>query len=107
MKYGIGGSSNNQNLDLRVFVLPPVSLLLDEKPVLIKNARGGYDSSEAFIEHEDEDITNSNQKESEFNTLAHYLAMHDDLYCSLIYQQFAFNPLLREIAGLDQQGLPW
>ena len=30
--------------------------------------------------------------------------MHDDLYCSLIYQQFAFNPLLRENAYSDQQG---
>ena len=87
---------------MRVFVLPPVSLMLDEKAkVLTKNSRGMYDSSEAFIDHEDEDITNSNQKESEFNTLAHYLAMHDDLYCSLVYQQFAFNPLLREIANQD------
>jgi len=28
------------------------------------------------------------------NTLVHYLAMHDDLYCSLIYQQFSMNPLM-------------
>ena len=29
------------------------------------------------------------------NTLAHYLAMNDDLYCSVIYHQFALNPLCR------------
>ena len=33
--------------------------------------------------------------------------MHDDLYCTLVYQQFAFNPLLRDIANQDQQGMPW
>lgn len=31
----------------------------------------------------------------EVNTLSHYLAMHDDLYCSVIYQQFCLNPFTR------------
>jgi len=30
------------------------------------------------------------------NTLAHYIAMKDQLYCCNIYQQFALNPLCRE-----------
>lgn len=30
------------------------------------------------------------------NTLAHYIAMNDDIYCNLIYHQFALNPLLKD-----------
>ena len=108
MKYGVGGTNNNQNLDMRVFILPPQSLLLEEKPVVLsKGSQNLTTSSEVFIEHEDEEVTVSNLKEQEYNTLCHYLAMHDDLYCTLVYQQFAFNPLLRDIANQEQQGMPW
>ena len=33
--------------------------------------------------------------------LAHYIALNDDLYCSVVYQQFALNPLMREM-GRDR-----
>ena len=58
MKYGVGGTNNNQNLDMRVFILPPQSLLLEEKPVVLsKGSNNLTTSSEIFIEHEDEEVT--------------------------------------------------
>ena len=59
---------------------------------------------EAFGNAGEENFTAENSEEHEYNTLSHYLAMHDDLYCSLIYQQFAFNPLLRESCDPTVQG---
>ena len=87
MKYGVSGSNNNQNLDLRVFILPPLSGLPSEPSNELAKKRNNNTRDQPFAdyEEEDEEITAENEKESEFNTLSHYLAMHDDLYCSVIY----------------------
>lgn len=42
------------------------------------------------------------------NTLAHYLAMHDDLYCQTVYLAFTQNPIysmLKRGASIDRQML--
>ena len=36
----------------------------------------------------------SPEEETGYNSTAHWLAVNDDLYCSLIYQMFTLNPLL-------------
>ena len=56
------------NLEFRVYVVPP--------PMSINES-----------DHVDQTI----------NTLAHYIAMRDQLYCCNIYQQFAINPLSNEL----------
>ena len=70
-------------LDLRVYVIPP--------PLSIKGTlnENDYYSREGQLQ----DHSGSNQ--CNINTLAHYLAMNDSLYCCNIFQQFHINPLCR------------
>lgn len=61
MKYGFGGSNNNQNLDLRVFILPPLSSLPNQTPDKVAVKKRTIPGGHAFGEaEEEEDFTAEN-----------------------------------------------
>ena len=67
MKYGVGGTNSNQNLDLRVYILPPPSLMHNEDPNIISDPSSNdysKDSEIPFDFNQDEaNIAAENSKE--------------------------------------------
>lgn len=62
-------------MDIRIFIVPPLAPSESKEIYQVKNAKGAYSS---------------------INTLAHYIAMYDDLYFNMIYTQFSMNPLITD-----------
>lgn len=84
---------NFASLDFRVFVVPPPienqqRLTTDAKQFASRDAYAQY----LYSQDRGDLYANSNS----VNTLAHYIAMKDNLYCCNIFQQFGINPLTRD-----------
>ena len=57
------------------------------REMIKQDQRNGYGLETDYILADE-----SQERRGRFNTLAHYMSIHDDLYCQIIYQNFAIKP---------------